>query len=185
MTCAISETCPPKTIIISYFPSSFDLTFISYSYLLASSQIISWVASHNFEAKLKRKLSPMILLVKVRDHCTRHHLITHNNMHHVIRCRTFFSSPENFPKISFKGHSSLSNVCECYRTFPNNIAKNAVVAQDFFLLLTNKFQLSESHLRTTALRIAHFFHILTTPSCFNAYFVTLKAAMTIVNVNAL
>ena len=141
-TCAISETCPPKTIIISYFPSRIDITFISYSYLLASSQIISWVAIHNFEAKLKHKLSPMIILVKVRDHCTRHHLITHNNMHHVIHCRTFFSSPEDFviPKISFKGHSSLSNVCECYRTFPNNITKNAEVALNFFLF-TNKLQL--------------------------------------------
>ena len=139
-TCAISETCPPKTIIISYFPSRIDITFISYSYLLASSQIISWVASHNFEVKLKRKLSPMILLVKVRDHFTRHHLITHNNMHHVTYCRTFFSSPEDFPKISFKGHSSLSNVCQCYRTFPNNITKNTEVALDF-LLFTNKFQL--------------------------------------------
>ena len=139
-TCAISETCPPKTIIISYFTSSFDLTFISYSYLLASSQIISWVAIHNFEAKLKRKLSSMILLVTLRDHCTRHHLTTHNNMHHVIQCRTFFLCPEDFPKISFKGHSSLSKVCECYWTFPNNITKNAEVALNFFLF-TNKLQL--------------------------------------------
>ena len=71
-----------------------------------------------FGAKLKRKLSPMILLVKIRNNFTRHQLITHRNNHHgksdlnTSHCQTFFSSLEDLPRL-------LSKDIQIYPTFAN------------------------------------------------------------------
>ena len=61
----------------------------------------------NFGAKLKRKLSPMMLLVKLRNNFTRHHLLTYS-MHraksdlNTSHGRTFFHLSKISPRVFSK-----------------------------------------------------------------------------------